>query len=347
MASLIDDTSAHGNSSPLFLNGGESPLAKLSLTELCQLTHGQIQHHNRKDIMLAVRRVLDEHGQPFSNFEVEGLATLVRYLCDWSTLGRLQERGNWQTTASEVALAEIQMGLFDKALNRVEKALMVRPFDAELMKVRQELSQLVANTPYKLPDLRNGAISITPLNFNHVADFGWQYADRSIGELCNLPQFPSAQHWMHWLHLCQQENNRFLFAVMHEEYGFIGSVSLQVFNNIGFFYYWLGTDFHGLGLGPKAVEILMRIGKQYLNMNCCFAKVFDYNKPSHKAISKLGFERLPFKAQAPSEAEVFYYLGQEKNGRDLHKQLAWLLDEMRSGIVLEADSVGLKISEQA
>lgn len=343
MASIHTEAAPSGQSNRTLAPGVDSTLATLELTQLCQLTHGQIQHQNRKDIMLAVRRVLDEHQLPFSPFEVEGLAALARYLCDWPILRRLQDIGAWTATANEVALAEIQMGRFDKALSMLESALEKQPFDAGLHKAKQEISQFVTNVPYQLSDLQNGPVSLTPLNFNHVADFGWQYGDASIAKLCNLPKFPSAQHWVHWLHLCQQEKERRLFAVMHEEFGFIGSVSLQVFNGIGFFYYWLGADFQGLGLGPKAVDILMSVGRRYLGMECCYAKVFDFNKPSHRAIVKLGFERLPFKAAAPSEAEVFYYQGEEKDIEQHHKELARLLDKMNSGI----DLVDIKLNAMA
>ncbi|MDX3774874.1 GNAT family protein [Chromatiaceae bacterium AAb-1] len=317
------------------LNGRNNRLGNLSLQQICQLKPEHIQYQHRKDILLAMRRILACSDQLFSVDDIERLVSLARYLCDWPALLRLQELGLWQASAIEIAQAEIQMGRFDRALARVDIALQSQACDMGLVIAKQELEQTVKNMPYPLAELTNGPVSLTPVHFHHVADFGWQYADSSIAELCSLPGFPSAQHWMHWLYCCQQEKERSLFAVIHQAYGFIGSVSLQVFNGLGFFYYWLGTDFQGMGLGPTAVEILMRIGRCYLGMESCYAKVFDYNIASNKAIAKLGFERLPFKALPPSEAEVFYYLGDPRDSGDHYQHLGWLLDAMRSGIILQ------------
>lgn len=305
-----------------------------SLSELARLTIGAIQSVNRLDIMLSLRRGLSQDHSILSPSDIENLVALARYLCDWPALLMMQELGLWHPFAEEEAIAEIQLGEFERALTKVQLALTRQPTNVDLMQACHDIQQLMLKIPYEMKDLRDGDLSITPLSVNHMADFGWQYADPTIAERCNLPKFASSQQWMTWMHLCQQDRNRHLFAVMHAEYGFVGSVSLQVFNDIGFFYYWIGSDFQGKGLGPRAVETLLKVAKKYHGMKYCYAKVFDYNKPSHIAIDKLGFERLPFRAHAPSESEVFYYRGIQLTKEQRYKQLAWLLKQLRSGIEL-------------
>lgn len=305
------------------------------LSELRQLDPKSVAYDGRKLVMLKLRYVLDNELSSLSQHAIEDLIKLARYLCDWPSLKRLQPVVPHMAKVREVALAERQMGRFDIAMSQIEQVLLKFPKVETLLTARKQVKQDWEALPYSLQDLRNDKMSITPMMSNHVADFAWQFNGNDVGKLCNLPPFPTPKHWMHWLNLCLLDPNRFLFAVMHEDYGFIGSVSLQLFNEMGFFYYWLGPDFQKQGLGPQAVNLLMKIGVKYHQMRCCYAKVFDFNTPSHKAIQKLGFARLPFKAHAPSEHEVFYYRGEKKAQNQLHSELAWLLQQLRSDIQLK------------
>lgn len=304
------------------------------LGELRQLEPKSVAYGERKSVMLKLRYVLDNELESLSQHAIDDLIKLARYLCDWPSLKRLQPVVPHMKNTKEVALAARQMGRFDIAMSQIEQVLLKFPKADTLLNARKHVKQDWEAIPYSLQDLRNGKISITPMLSNHVADFAWQYNGNDVGKLCNLPAFPTPKHWMHWLNLCLLDPNRHLFAVMHEDYGFVGSVSLQLFNDFGFFYYWLGPDFQRQGLGPLAVNLLMKIGMKYHQMQCCYAKVFDFNTPSHKAIQKLGFTRLPFKALAPSEHEVFYYLGAQKRTNQSHQELAWLLQQLRSDIKL-------------
>lgn len=306
-----------------------------NLDQLLLLAPESVKYDQRLNVMFAIRAALANDEPELSYGKVHRLASLAHYLCDWPTLQKFQNCTQWQGNSMENILPDIQMGSYDLALAKLELAIQKSPDDLQLTTAKQKINQLIEHLPYPLAELKKEAISITPLQFHHVADFGWQYGDSHIAELCNLPVFPSAQHWLAWLYLCQQQPERHLFAVMHQDYGFIGSVNLQVFEETGFFYYWLGKDFQRQGYGPAAVNILLHIGRSYLGMQGCYAKVFDYNTVSNKAIAKLGFKRLPVKAFAPSDAEVFYYLGQEKNTSEHYHKLSWLLRQLQSEIQLE------------
>ncbi|RVU33555.1 N-acetyltransferase [Rheinheimera riviphila] len=309
------------------------PLPSLSLRQLCQLPHAAVQPQQRLAVMCAARVALADPAV-VSATDADKLAALAHYLCDWPLLQMMQDRGLWHPAPAEQVRPAIQFGQFARALGVLEQSSAAGAAALRLQPLRQALQQMLHQQAFPLTALQRGAVSLTPLQFHHVADFIWQYADPNISRLCNLPAFPSAEHWMTWLYLCQQEPARQLFAVMHADYGFIGSVSLQVFDGIGFFYYWLGADFQGQGFGPLAVEVLMQLGRQHLGMDCCYAKVFDYNLVSNKAISKLGFQQLALRALPPSEAEVFYYRGAALNDIAHHSSLGTLLQQMNSGIEL-------------
>ncbi|ALZ74605.1 GNAT family N-acetyltransferase [Rheinheimera sp. F8] len=311
-----------------------APLSSLSLRQLCQLPHAVVQPQQRLAVMRAARAALTDPA--LAGADAGKLAALAFYLCDWPLLQMMLVQGLWQPAVTEQLMPAIQLGQFDQALGTVGQALATGDTDEQLLELQPALLQMLGQLPCPPAALRHDAVSLTPLQFHHVADFIWQYADPAIGRLCNLPVFPSAEHWLTWLYLCQQEPTRHLFAVMHADYGFIGSVSLQVFDGIGFFYYWLGADFQGQGFGPIAVKLLLQFGRQHLGMQCCYAKVFDYNLVSNRAISKLGFQRLTLRALPPSEAEVFYYLGATQSRACHHRSLGLLLQQMNSGIELAA-----------
>ena len=46
------------------------------------------------------------------------------------------------------------------------------------------------------------------------------------------------------------------------EWGFVGSVSLVMHGEVGFFYYWIGRDFQGYGIGPEAVQLLLQAARE-------------------------------------------------------------------------------------
>ncbi|WP_428243373.1 GNAT family N-acetyltransferase [Gynuella sp.] len=298
------------------------------LDKLFQLQQPEVSADERYALMLSMRKWPGSYQ--LTAPQIEKTVALARYLSDWPLLLRLHRLGLWQASAVEISLIEAQMGFYTRALKRLDGD---QRQDAQA--ARHNIQQCLDTLPLARGDLRCDEISLTPLACHHVSDFSWQYADPQIARLCNLPVFQSAQHWIGWLHVCQQEVERRLFAVIHDEYGFIGSVSILVYEGIGFFYYWIGKDFQRSGYGPKAVRILIRVARQNLKMNCCYAKVFSFNVSSSKAIRKLEFRSLRFRALPPSEQEVFYYSGPVKSESVLYRDLASLLDKMNSGILLE------------
>ncbi|AJQ97836.1 GNAT family N-acetyltransferase [Gynuella sunshinyii] len=298
------------------------------LGKLFQLQQPEVSTDERFILMQTIRKWAGRYQ--LTEAQITKTVALARYLGDWPLLLGWYQQGLWQASAVEISLIEAQMGFYTRALKRLDGD---QRQDAQA--ARNSIQQCLDTLPMAQRELRCDEISLTPLAYHHVSDFGWQYADPQIARLCNLPAFQSAQHWIGWLHGCQQEVERRLFAVIHDEYGFVGSVSILVYEGIGFFYYWIGKDFQCRGYGPKAVRILMRVARQYLNMNCCYAKVFSFNVSSNKAIRKLNFRALHFRALPPSEQEVFYYSGPVKSEIMLYHDLVSLLDKMNSGILLE------------
>lgn len=178
--------------------------------------------------------------------------------------------------------------------------------------------------------LGDPVLSLEPLGFHHIRDFVWQYHDPVIAERCCLPQFESSEHWRNWLRDIYRAGDEHIHAVIHREWGFIGSVSLILHRGIGFLYYWLGPDFQKRGYGPRAVRLLLTDAVKRYGLHTCYAKVFIDNEPSRKALAKLGFDNIRVYSVAPNDNEMFYRRGPPADRHQIAEELHWLCATMES-----------------
>ncbi len=264
----------------------------------------------------------------------------ARYLCDWygviTLLEWWQQHDDWECRDYCYYIhACLLTGELVKGQLALDKGMMRFSGDASLLKLSQQLLQFYQQLPFPLSACEQDSFRIIPMMSEHRSDFCWQYADPEIARRCNLPSFVNDDDWLNWYWQSVSDPDRRLFAVIDKQYGFVGSLSLEIYRGVGYFYYWFGSDFQGQGLGPKTVVFLLNLAQEYLGMHCCYAKVFDYNVPSQKALSKMGFETLPFNVQPPFENEWFYHLGPEKSEQRLYEELAQLLEDMNSVVELE------------
>lgn len=272
--------------------------------------------------------LLSDHDHNAANIStiVSRLSEVAYQLNDWPLLIAIYQSDLIPNSAYQLINLYQHIGRYDLSQHTVKTILLANPTDLNCQRAWHHTCESVTS----LACSQESDLWITPLSSRHLYDFAWQY-NQSIQALCNLPVFTENDDWHYWLDDMQSDPYREIFAIFHQEWGFIGSVSLQLYDGIGFFYYWLGDDFQGMGLGPRAVELLIQWGEQR-GMTCCYAKVYADNAPSHKAIQKIGFQPLPFTAAAPNEHEVFYYRGANKPEHQLFQGLKFLLIAMNSDI---------------
>lgn len=178
----------------------------------------------------------------------------------------------------------------------------------------------------------NDAVSLEPLAHRHVSDFGWQYYDPSIAELCCLPCFADDGDWHDWLTQAYARGDQQLFAVMHRQWGFIGSVGLVLRGDVGLIYYWIGRDYRGCGFGPHAATLLLAAAHRYAGMRCCYAQVYDYNAPSRKVLQKIGFVETRVCAAAPNTDQLFYRIGHDDSDAHIAVEVHALMDYLEAEV---------------
>jgi RimJ/RimL family protein N-acetyltransferase len=263
------------------------------------------------------------------------LMQLTGAWCDWPLLLAVAERMEaadalpvW--ASAMVTTAHLRLGATQTALTRCRTMALMDPHDRWAVEMHTALQRWIAFVDRAAPAIVGDAMRLEPLGHHHAEDFAWQYYDPAIAERCCLPTFADDAQWHRWLDQCWSYGDQRLYAVIHPDWGFVGSVSLIVRDGVGFFYYWLGRDFQGHGLGPAAAALLLEDAHRRFDMRTCYAKVFQDNAASRRALEKLGFQSLDFHPAPPNADEMFYRFGSAQSRRDSVEELRRLFERMGS-----------------
>ncbi len=265
----------------------------------------------------------------------ETLLRAANAWCDWplllATAERLEAAGELPAWASPLMVdAELRTGDAQAALARCRTRALLHPQERWASDTHDALQQWLGFIAAVAPPIIGESLRLEPLGHHHARDFAWQYYDPVIAERCCLPAFVDHAHWHRWLDRCWGYGDQYTYAVLHPEWGFIGSVSLILREDVGFFYYWIGRDFQGHGLGPAAARLLLDHGCRHRGMRTCYAKVFEDNAPSRRALEKLGFDALDFCPVPPNAHEVLYRLGAPQCREDSVEEMRTLFERMGS-----------------
>lgn len=265
----------------------------------------------------------------------EMLVQLAGAWCDWplvsTTCARLEAERALPVWAEPLAItAHLRLGAVQCALTRCRALALLRPQDRWAHEMHAALLRWIAFMERSAPAIIGEGLRLEPLGHHHADDFARQYFDPAIAERCCLPTFNDDADWHRWLDQCWGYGDQRLYAVIHPEWGFVGSVSLIIREDVGFFYYWLGPDFQGYGLGPAAAGLLLQDAHAQRGMRTCYAKVFADNRPSRRALEKLGFAALDFSPAPPNAHEMLYRLGAAQPREGSVEELRTLFQRMGS-----------------
>ncbi len=302
----------------------------------------------RTDWLLGLRSAWQRHGWAFASRSRELLFEVAAYWSDWRLVLAVAEAIAGQRTLNTTETLHCidalwQLGDTGQALQSARRLCLGAPGYVEAANRYFDLlawSDWLERHPFG-PALNAAAdeIYLEPLGHHHLSAFAWQYHDPSIAQLCCLPQFDSDGQWHQWVDETAAYGDQLVFAVLHEEWGFVGTVSLVLHEGVGFFYYWIGPDFQGYGLGPKAVNLMLDMASESCGMHTCYAKVFEYNRASQRGLEKLGFEKLVVSAAPPHDDELFYRWGHPVAHDETVRELKRLMQSMESDIKITSFDV--------
>ena len=219
-----------------------------------------------------------------------------------------------------------------EAVEFIRSGVLAHPRDASLAGLYEDVKAWRAFAASRA--IHGGELTLEPLGRHHVESFALQYSDPLIATLCCLPVFDADWQFFDWLDEQYLMPGKSTYAVIHDGLGFVGVVSLLQVEDVGFFYYWIGPDFQGFGLGPRAVDLMLLDAATSREMSVCYAKVFNDNARSRQGLAKLGFVPLDVQAIPPHEDEIFYRMGVDVDEVQAAAELDWLLRQMDSEVRL-------------
>ena len=302
----------------------------------------------RTDWLMGLRSAWQRHGWAFAQHAREGLFEVTGCWGDWPLLLSVGEAITGQRaldTGETLHCIDAlwQLGDTGRALQSARRLCLSDPACVDAAKRYIDLqawSAWLDRHPFVTTlTAADDGIHLEPLGHHHISAFARQYYDPTIAQLCCLPQFDSDDQWHKWVDEVASYGDQVVFAVLHEEWGFVGSVSLVLHEGVGFFYYWIGPDFQGHGLGPKAVNLMLAMARESCSMHTCYAKVFEYNRASQRGLEKLGFEKLTVGAAPPHDDELFYRWGCPVAHEEAVRELKRLMRLMGSDIKIASFDV--------
>jgi len=194
------------------------------------------------------------------------------------------------TVRLDTARALWRMGEHEFAGDLLRHILLSAPEQPEARHLHQDWSQWCHAPPLGGAMPCDEELRLQPLGHHHVDDFRWQYVDPDIAMLCNLPSFADTEQWHAWLDETWGGGDQALLGIWHRQWGFIGCVGLGVYEDLGFFHYWLGNEFRGYGFGPRAGRVLLNFAREHWGVRACYAKVYVSNASSQRGLAKIGFD---------------------------------------------------------
>jgi RimJ/RimL family protein N-acetyltransferase len=294
------------------------------LREVLQRAH-ELGPAERLDWLRTLRALAEEIEAEQSRnalpADLEALIALAAAWADWPLVRRLALRcGDARALPDAVESMRVQallrLGETDEAIARCRSRMLSHPFDSAVAATHAQLREWASFVESVGGTIKGDGLRLEPLGHHHLQDFSLQYADPAIAALCCLPAFRDDRQWHRWLDGCWACGDERLYAVIHAEWGFVGSVSLCTYRDLGFFYYWIGRDYRGARIGPAAVRLLLDDACAHRGLRTCYAKVFADNLPSRRALRRLGFAPLDVRAVPPDEREIFYRRGEDA-GREI------------------------------
>lgn len=219
--------------------------------------------------------------------------------------------GNDAAVLYHLGLCEASTGGTPAALALLDQALEHEPANPRYRDFRCVLAERLRAwnaTPWYRRELAcDAALTLEPIGAEHLAVLLYQLRDPQIGVMTRLPELSTPEDAARWLEEEYREPGRATYAVMHAEHGFVGVVSLRRHDEAGYFYFWIGTDYQGMGLGRRAAALLFRHARA-LGIADIFTSAYADNARSRRALAHLGFAQIDIAACEPDQDLLFFRL---------------------------------------
>lgn len=207
-----------------------------------------------------------------------------------------------------LACCEAASGASSTAGELIERALALEPGYPPSIALAADLAarrRRHAGSAYFLPHAASAnGLCLEPLGAEHAESMLYQLRDEQIAILTRLPEMHTLEQAQAWIAEQHHDPARAGFAVVHQRWGFVGSVSAHCNADAAYFHFWIGTDFQDAGFGQTAATLLFDMLAGH-GLTSLFTSAYRDNLRSLHALERLGFVRLAIRAREPDQELVF------------------------------------------
>ncbi len=211
---------------------------------------------------------------------------------------------------ANLAWCEARTGHLGKGMELVTLALAIEPEHALSREVCRRLGERLAlRDMFWKVELRDATlpISLEPLDPTHAEALCHQYRDSQIAVMTGLPAMSGVDQVREWIRESDQEPGRVNYAVMHDDWGFVGFINLAVSQHAAFFCFWTGVDFQGQGFATMAGRLAFRRAEE-CGVPLMLTSAYKDNHRSIRALKRLGFREIAVRACPPDHERIFFSL---------------------------------------
>jgi ribosomal-protein-alanine N-acetyltransferase len=136
------------------------------------------------------------------------------------------------------------------------------------------------------------SLCLEPLDKSHLHRMYTFRNDPRVFQWCRqFEPLTKRQHYQ-WFESLHERADVKMYAVMLNKQllGVCGLTSIDWVNRRAEFSLYIDPDGHGLGFGSTALDMLLRVGFNVLNLNLVWGESFDGN-PAMKMFERIGFKR--------------------------------------------------------
>ncbi len=222
----------------------------------------------------------------------------------------LAEQGENSNDLANLAWCEARTGRLGKAIELVTRALGMDSVHSLAIEVSRRLEERLAlrDSCWKV-ELQDSALPIIlePLDASHAHALSHQYRDAQIAVMTGLPVMSDPDKVRQWILESDQDPGRVNYAVMHQDWGFVGFINLAVSGHAAFFCFWTGVDFQGQGFATAASRLACRHAAA-CGVPLMLTSAYKDNHRSLRALERLGFNELAVRALPPDHERIFFSL---------------------------------------
>lgn len=223
-------------------------------------------------------------------------------------------------------------GRLGEALMHAARACRLAPDSDACRALYDELKARMARRRaldwYRAALARDGDLTIEPLGPEHARLLADCHATPHIAIMANVAELCSVDEAHAWIDEESNTEGKMNCAVIDDEHGFIGVVSLARAETSGHFCFWVRADRQGQGAGTRAARRLFAMAEA-AGVTDFFTSVYHANGHSQRALTRLGFHPLPVHDSEEPAIAYFHRRAARMDGATDTRGLADIVERLR------------------